>query len=137
MASRAHPLIVVGLFAAAGCASSGSTQASDLSDAPAATRSRNSNVITREEIAATNMGNMSDVIQQLRPQYLRTRGRTSINLAGDQVAVYMDDVHMGSVSVLSQIGANGVKRVEYVRGPDTGFKFGLDHQAGVVHIITK
>jgi outer membrane receptor protein involved in Fe transport len=137
MATHAHPLVVVGLLAAAGCASSGSTQVSDLSEAPAAAQSRNSSVITPEEIAATNMSNMEEVIQRLRPQYLRTRGRTSINLVSDQVAVYMDDVHMGSVSVLSQIGTNGVKRVEYVRGPDTGFKFGLNHQAGVIHIISK
>jgi hypothetical protein len=30
-----------------------------------------------------------------------------------------------------------VLRVEFIRGPDTGFKFGLDHQAGVIHVITK
>jgi outer membrane cobalamin receptor len=49
----------------------------------------------------------------------------------------MDDVHMGTVAVLSTIGANAVQRVEFIRGADTGFKFGLDHQAGVIHIITK
>jgi hypothetical protein len=129
MANRASLMLILGTVAALGCASSGG--------ATGETASRNSNVILREEIAATNMGNMADVIQQLRPQYLRSRGQTSINLPADQIAVYMDNVHMGTTSVLSTIGAGGVIRVEFVRGAETGFKFGLDHQAGVIHIITK
>jgi outer membrane cobalamin receptor len=128
MASRTHILIVLSAVTLIGCASSGTAGTGE---------SRSSNIITREEIAATSMGNMADVIQQLRPQFLRSRGRTSINLPTDQIAVYMDDVHMGTTAVLNTIGANGVQRVEFIRGPDTGFRFGLDHQAGVIHIITK
>lgn len=133
MSNRAHILIILGAVVAVGCASSGAGTAADGTQ----TQSRNSNIILREEIAATSLGNMADVIQQLRPQFLRSRGRTSINLPADQIAVYMDDVHLGTVGVLSSIGANGVLRVEFIRGADTGFKFGLDHQAGVIHIITK
>jgi outer membrane receptor for ferrienterochelin and colicin len=129
--TKRNLLLAVSVLAL-GCASSGSTATADDQG-----QSRTSNVITREEIAATSMGNMADVIQQLRPQFLRTRGRTSINLPADQVAVYMDDVHVGTTSALRTISANTVLRVEFIRGPDTGFKFGLDHQAGVIHVITK
>jgi outer membrane cobalamin receptor len=129
-----RPFLLALSVIALGCASSGSTEAGPADDQG---QSRTSNIITREEIAATSMGNMADVIQQLRPQFLRSRGRTSINLAADQVAVYMDNVHVGTTGALSTISANTVLRVEFIRGPDTGFKFGLDHQAGVIHVITK
>jgi outer membrane cobalamin receptor len=130
MHTRARFFMTVCAAAALGCASG-----TGAGDTPS--QSRNSNVITRAEIQAAGLANMQDVIQQLRPQFLRTRGRTSINLPADQVAVYIDDVHVGTANVLNTIGATGVMRVEFVRGPDTGFKFGLDHQAGVIHIITK
>lgn len=130
MAFRTTLLLAVSL-SALGCASGGAGAGDDESP------SRSANTITREEIAATSMGNMADVIQQLRPQFLRSRGRTSINLPADQVAVYVDDIHLGTTSVLNTISANNVLRVDFIRGPDTGFKFGLDHQAGVIHIITK
>ena len=134
VATRAPIFIILGAALAVGCASSGSGTAEDGSAAPARS---SSNVILREEIIATGPGNMEEVIQRLRPQFLRGRGRTSINLPADQIAVYMDDVHLGTVSVLNTIGANAVLRVEFIRGADTGFRFGLDHQAGVIHIITK
>lgn len=129
-------LFALGIVVAAGCASSGGGAGGRAEDAgPSA--ARGSNVINQDEIAATGLANMEDVIQRLRPQYLRVRGRTSIMNPKDEVAVYVDDVHSGTASFLRSIGANSVRRVEYVSGPDTGFRFGMSHTAGVIHIITK
>jgi hypothetical protein len=129
---RTRVLLLVLVVAAAGCASS-STSA----NAPAAPQPNRQNLLLREEISASGVGNMMDAIQRLRPQFLRVRGQSSITQGGDAVAVYMDNVHIGGVEQLRTIAANGVVRVEYVSGPDTAFKFGSSHSAGVIHIVTK
>jgi hypothetical protein len=94
-------------------------------------------VITREEIAASGFANMEDVITRLRPQYLRGRGRTTIMGPPDEVAVYLDNSHLGNATALRGITASSVVRVEYISGPDTGFRFGMNHPAGVIHITTR
>ena len=128
---RIRVLLVLLAVTALGCASGGTTSTSGA--APATNR----NMLLREEITASGVGNMHDAIQRLRPQFLRVRGQSSITQGGDRVAVYMDNVHLGAEDVLRTIGANGVIRVEYVNGPDTTYKFGSNHSAGVIHIITK
>ena len=80
---------------------------------------------------------MQEAITRLRPQYLRGRGQTSVTQGADRVQVYMDNLHLGGEESLRTIPANGVIRVEFVTGTDSGFRFGTTHPAGVVHIITK
>jgi hypothetical protein len=131
--TRTRVLLLLLALAGTGCASSGDPATAGA----AAPQPSRQNILLREEITASGVGNMQDAIQRLRPQFLRVRGQSSITQGGDAVAVYMDNVHIGGAEVLRTIGANGVVRVEYVAGPDTTFKFGSNHSAGVIHIVTK
>jgi len=131
--TRTRVLLLLLALSATGCASSGDPATAS---APAAQPNRQ-NILLREEITAAGVGNMQDAIQRLRPQFLRVRGQSSITQGGDAIAVYMDNVSIGGIDVLRTIGANGVLRVEYVAGPDTAFRFGSNHSAGVIHIVTK
>ena len=47
----------------------------------------------------------------------------------DEVAVYMDDVHVGAEDALRTISANGIQRVAYINARDTTFRFGANHAA--------
>lgn len=120
-------LIAGTILFTAGCAAR-----SEAGGTPGATQSQ----ITAAEIRDSGTTNAYDLIQKLRPQYLRVRGRSSINQSADRVSVYMDNVELGGVEALRTIATNTIARVEYVRGPDTSARFGLDRGAGVIHVIT-
>lgn len=127
-----RPLLLLVVLLAAGC---GARAPQDAAVAPSAARS--SNVITREEIADSGLTNMHEVIERLRPNFLRSRGPNSIMQQTEQVVVYLDDVYGGDVGMLRSIDANTVRRVEFVSGPDTGFRFGRNHSSGAIHIVTR
>jgi hypothetical protein len=113
------------------CASAGA------GDGPPAASAGSQATITREEIAASGLTNMEEVITRLRPQYLRSRGQSSLRGPPDQAAVYMDFTHLGGPTSLRGIIASAVLRVEYISGPDTSYRFGMNHPAGVIHVITR
>jgi outer membrane cobalamin receptor len=104
--------------------------------APAATAGSH-NVITREEIARSGFVTMEEVITRLRPQFLRGRGQSTLLGGADRVIIYMDNTQLGTASALRGITADIVVRVEFISGPDTSFRFGMNHPAGVIHIITR
>jgi outer membrane receptor protein involved in Fe transport len=85
---------------------------------------------------AANVTNMLDAIQQLRPQYLRGRGNSSLSGGSDQVKVYLNGSEFGGASSLRTLQPGNVERVEFVRGPDTAVRFGMNNPAGVISITT-
>ena len=119
--------VLVLCAALVGCAASaaGSTE-----------RRSSSNVLTRSEIVESGVTNLYDAIQQLRPQYLRSRGNTSLSGGSDQIKVYLNGSELGGTATLQTISATSVERVEFVRGPDTAVRFGLDNPAGVISVTT-
>lgn len=119
--------ILVTTLSLAGCASSGGTGG----------QVGRQNTITREEITATGLSNMEDVITQLRPHYLRGRGQSTISGGADRVSVYVDNAQLGGPETLRSVIASSVARVEFVTGPDTAYRFGMNHPAGVIHILTR
>lgn len=126
-------LILLALATIPGC---GAARPRD--DGAVSTPRRSSNIIARDEIAASGLMTMQEVIERLRPQFLRSRGRSSImRTSSDQVEVYVDDMYGGNTSMLRNIDATTVQQVEFVSGPETGFRFGRNHSAGVIHIVTR
>ena len=123
MSNRFGVLVMCALLVGCAASAGGSGQ----------TRS-SSNVLLRAEIEGTGVTNLHDAIQQLRPQFLRTRGNTSIMGAADQIKVYLNGTELGGISTLQTIQASSVERVEFVRGPDTAVRFGLDNPAGVIAV---
>src|SRR5437660_3145836 len=64
------------------------TLAAIMACAPAATGSthalRDSRLITEQEITAANESNAYDVVAKLRPNFLKTRGRSTINASAGE-----------------------------------------------------
>jgi hypothetical protein len=76
----------------------------------AATRS----VITPEEIVAAKATNLYDVVQRLRPGWLTGRGVQNFGGQTGGIVVYQDQVRMGGVSALREMGLEYVVSLRYV-----------------------
>jgi hypothetical protein len=110
-----------------GCAS-GSTSG-------AANRDRN--LITTEEIAALPVTNAWDLIDRLRPNWLRNQGPASIRSSAPTYAlVYVDEVRSGGLEMLYRISSQIIREVRFINGRDATTKWGMNHGSGVILITT-
>jgi hypothetical protein len=99
-----------------------------------------STLITEEEIdrARPNVGNAFDVVQLLRPRWLRARemvqlpgeGGTDPQMA--QVHVYMDDRDKGDVEFLKTIPADLIATLKFMSMTEVGARFGPSSGPGIV-----
>jgi hypothetical protein len=122
-----------------GCSSGGSTGSG--ASAPRAP-SRQQDVITEAEIAsrAGEASNALQVVQKLRPQMLRGRGRVS---AADSLntntlpRVIVDDVAFGAIENLANVNAMGVKEIRFVNAADATTRWGTGYPGGVIFVAMK
>ena len=78
------------------------------------------------------------IIQQLRPQWLRSRGPTSFLVPeGELPAVYMDNNRYGDLEVLRDIPINEILEIRYWSGPEATNRWGTGMVAGVIEVIRK
>ena len=113
------------VLAAAACASSGTARASR----------PDADLITRAEIDEAGPSSAYDLIQKLRPTWLRKRGNTSFTQETDLV-VYLDGVRMGNRDALRNISTNAIQSIEYLDSRRATNRFGSGHVAGAILIHT-
>jgi len=102
------------------------------------TPSRSSNLISSDEIAAVNATTASDIIRQLRPNWLRSRGPSSTSRAVPELPiVYVDDVRNGDTSALDRIPSHNIAEIRFLAGRDATTRFGMDHGGGAILVKTK
>lgn len=95
---------------------------------------RDLDVITAEELT-NQTGTARQVIERLRPGFLRVRGPSSImSPDADRIVVYVDNSRMGGVEVLDQIQAMDVEEIRYLNAPDATSRYGMGHSAGAIVI---
>jgi hypothetical protein len=121
MADRAVRLLLVLMLAACGTTS--------------AARMGSSDVLTRSEIETARASNALELLQQLRPQFLRSRGALSIRdpAAGNPV-VYMNNVHYGDIESLRTIGIEEIDEIHYISAADATTRWGTGHAGGVIQV---
>ena len=105
--------------------------------APAGTRrvvSQRHNVISFQEIVDERASSAYELIEKLRPFYLR--GRTG-GLMGAPPIVYMDDILLGDVNELRAIHARDVLEIRYVRGEEMLFRQQEASGHQVIQVVTK
>lgn len=92
--------------------------------------------LTRSELAATNAGNLYDAIAKLRPQWLSSRGATSVTDASPTgVDVYMNGTFLGKADYLRDVRLQDVSSVTYWDAGQASARFGMGHSRGVIEII--
>lgn len=96
----------------------------------------NDTQLTRSELAATNAGNLYDAITKLRPQWLSSRGATSVTDASPTgVDVYMNGTFLGKADYLRDVRLQDVSSVTYWDAGQASARFGMGHSRGVIEII--
>lgn len=127
-------LIVIAATLATACSSSGT------STKPAEVRPR-TNVITLEEIqGVSSAGTAHDLIQRLRPGFLRQVTTLTFEGAGDgprDVIVFVDGMPRGGRPVLREIAAQDVARIERLSAAEATTRFGTGYPHGVILITTR
>lgn len=123
-------LYILGLAAAVGCASGGTT-----GGAPAADR----NVITESEIVSVPSSSLYDLVEKLRPHFVRSHGTTSLNAppSASFAAVFVDGHPYGDISQLRSLVAAQVQEVQYYDAITAQQRFGLTGGNGVIDVTIK
>jgi hypothetical protein len=140
---RRRPLIILTSLAViavtlTGCASGGS--AAGTTPAPAA-RS-NPDVITADELAKSTGQNAMEVIKELRPRFLQSRGATAPGAGAysrqplDPV-VYVDERRLATFGELSLIGVSQISEIRHYNSSEATAKWGTGHSAGAILILSK
>jgi hypothetical protein len=113
-----------------GCASSGSESRSERP-------SRRSNVLTQEELLATQRPTLYDALSVLRPNWMADRSPVSFeNPRAGQVRVYLESVDAGGVNYLRQIRVGEVVSVRFLNSTEAAQRFGLRTNSGPVILVS-
>jgi hypothetical protein len=96
------------------------------------------NRITAEQVeqAAERYNSAYGIIENLRPLWLRKRGRSSIMNESD-IAVYVDGSRYGTPSDLRSISAMSVESLRFFPPAEATNRFGTGHVHGIIMVYTK
>src|SRR6476660_3069134 len=109
---------LMALAAVVACASGGSNTA------PREVQDRN--VITETELMSVPSSSLYDLIEKLRPQFLRSRGATSFsNTSTEFASVYVDEHPYGDIGSLRSLVTGQIGMVRYYDPIAAQQKFGL------------
>jgi hypothetical protein len=93
-------------------------------------------VITEEEIRAAGYSDAFRLVQSLRPQWLRSRGVTSLSQR-ETIKVYLDGSLLGGPEQLQQITASSISSVRFLDAIEATQRWGLDHGQGAIVVSTR
>ncbi len=124
-------LTILAAIGLAACASAGATSHPQ----------KDYNVITQSEITTQNGVNAYEIISHLRPQYLKTRGRTTIQTAPsvstEYAAVFVDNQFFGDLNSLRNIASLNVHEIRYLPANEAVTRYGMQYGNGVIEISTR
>lgn len=122
--------VAIPLLASLACASGAPMTGSR----PAGSRS----LITREELAETPRLTAFEVIQRLRPTWLRYRGQSV--LTGPEregLRVYLDGAFYGDADALRQVTVDTVQEIRFLDSRQATLRYGTGHTVGAIVITTR
>ena len=96
------------------------------------------NRITAEQIeeVTSQYSTAHDVVQNLRPLWLRRRGATSFSRETD-VAVYLDGSRYGTPDDLRSISVTAVESMRFLSPSEATNRYGTGHTHGAIMVRTK
>jgi hypothetical protein len=96
------------------------------------------NLLTADEIATISVASAYEAVERLRPLFLKTRGRSTINAGGSEYAsVFVNGQFYGDLPSLRNIVANEVRDIRYFNGPDAVTKYGMRYGSGAIDVRIK
>lgn len=103
-------------------------------------RSSGRGPITLENIQESNVStNAFDVVQSLRPEWLRTRGvQTLSGEASDNIKVYVNGSQYGTnPESLRGLQRENVQRIEFLSASQATTRYGAGHTQGAILVETR
>ena len=95
-------------------------------------------MLSAEQLAGTNSSNLFDAIFKLRPDWLNSRGPTSVTDPTPTLAsVFMGGSNLGRIDYLRQVGILDVSEVRFWDAARASARFGQGHPRGVIELIRK
>lgn len=96
------------------------------------------NRITTEQVreVAPRHSTAYGIVENLRPLWLRKRGRTSVTNEGD-IAVYVDGSRFGTPASLRNISAFSVDSMRFLPPAEATNRYGTGHVHGIIMVYTK
>jgi hypothetical protein len=122
-------LLTALLFAPGGCATS--------SSAGAGSTLGSRDFIEREEITKGQWPNSFELVRSLRPQWLRVRGRDTIQGDPGGVQVVLDNVRVGGPDALRTIPVGGVAYFQWLDGISASQRWGTGFGNGAIFVSTR
>ena len=124
----AWPLVVI---AAAGCASGGAGGVGGGGGG-------NPDVITAEQVATRVDGNAFELVQSLRPGWLRPRSQGTIsNPTPILPEVFLDGSYFSPIQDLDDIPTSSIAYIEFISAADATTLYGTGYMGGVIHVHTR
>jgi hypothetical protein len=122
-------IVAVAAMGAAACASGGAT---------AGSAQTNRSVITAAEIPTTGTESAYELIQRLRPEYLRTKPtQTYVGATSNDApppALFFNGQRIGALEDLHGIPAPSLSMIRYYSIEEGKRKFGMQYGGGVIEI---
>ena len=157
--SRCLAGAVISLALVSSACASGRTAPTDRNTGERVTRY----TLTSVELMGAGSQNVYEAIQNLRPDFLRTRGTstmttvntggtsrgsgaaaqpepgtgTALPIARSPLRVYENEVMLSSPDDLKKIDVKNVIEVRFVPGPEAGVRYGTNHSGGVIFVKTR
>lgn len=96
-------------------------------------------LITEDEIDSVHAFSAFDAVYKLRPRFLATRGKLSLDPKVPPALpnVYVDNMFYGDVTTLRGIAAGSIESIRFYDVGEAQYKFGHGNMAGVIGITTK
>jgi hypothetical protein len=96
------------------------------------------NVIYQTELESVGSSNLYELIERVRPNFLRSRGPTSLTTAGDEYPiVFVDGRRYGDLASLKSLITSQVSEVRYYDASAAAAKFGMINAPGVIDVHIK
>ena len=97
----------------------------------------NRDYVLREEIDRGQWANSFELIRNLRPQWLRVRGRDTITGDPGGVQVVLDNVRVGGIEVLRTLPTSGIVYFQWVDGMSASQRWGTGFGNGAIYVSTR
>jgi hypothetical protein len=91
-------------------------------------------LITRAEMDRGQWVNAYELVRNLRPRWIGTRGVDTVLGRAGEVQVYVDGVRLGGVDLLRNVPTSAINRMEWIDPISAAGRWGFAHNHGVIAV---
>lgn len=93
-------------------------------------------VLYAHELVNARASNVYEAVVQLRPDFFKRRGVSTLAMRSSGPRVYLDDVNVGGLEALRSIPLEQVRLVRYMCASEATFRWGMSHADGAILVAT-